>query len=74
MKANGFKLAKKRSKRDPAQTITDADYTNDIGLLTNTLALAESRQHSLEQAEGGIDLHINTDKTEYMRFNQRGVL
>ena len=28
--------------------------------------------HSLEQAAGGIGLHVNTDKTEYMSFNQRG--
>ena len=29
MKENGFKLAKERSRRYPAQTITGADYTND---------------------------------------------
>ena len=28
MKENGFKLAKERSRRYPAQTITDADYTS----------------------------------------------
>ena len=35
-------------------------------------ALAEYLQHSLEQAAGGIGRHVNTDKTEYMCFNQRG--
>ena len=29
MKEIGFKLAKERSKRYPAQTITDQDYAND---------------------------------------------
>ena len=29
IKVNGFKLTKERSRRYPAQTITDADYTND---------------------------------------------
>ena len=38
MKDNGFKLAKKRSKRYPAKTITDADYADDIALLANTPA------------------------------------
>ena len=33
MKENGFKLTKERSRRYPAQTITDADYPDDIGLL-----------------------------------------
>ena len=37
MKYNSFKLTKERSRRYPAQTITDADYTNDIALLAKTL-------------------------------------
>ena len=38
MKVNSFKMAKERSRRYPAQTIMDADYADDISLLTNTLA------------------------------------
>ncbi len=38
IKDNGFKLAKERSRRHPAQTFTDADYADDIALLANTLA------------------------------------
>ena len=72
MKENGFKLAKERSRRYPAQTITDADYTDDVELLANTPAQAESLLHSLERAAGAIDFHINADKTGYMGFNQRG--
>ena len=71
MKDNGFKLAKERSRRYPAKIITDVDYADDIALLTNTSAKAEYLLHSLEQAAGGIGLHVNADKTEYMRFNQR---
>ena len=33
---------------------------------------AESLLHSLEQATGGIGLHLNADKTEYMCFNEKG--
>ena len=32
----------------------------------------ESLQYSLERAAGGIGLHVNVDKTEYICFNQRG--
>ena len=71
MKENSFKPAKERSRRYPAQTITDADYTNDIMLLANTSTQAETLQHILEQTASGIGLHVNTDKTEYMWFNQR---
>ena len=36
IRANGFELTKKRSKRYPAKTITDADYADDLALLVNT--------------------------------------
>ena len=36
MKENGFKLANERSKCYHAQTITDADYADDISLIENT--------------------------------------
>ena len=48
MKENGFKQAKERSRRYPAQIIMDADYTNDIALLANTLVQAETLLHGLE--------------------------
>ena len=72
MKDNGFKLEKERSRRYPAQTITDVDYTDDIALQANTPGRAEARLHSLEWATGDIGLHVNANKTEYMSFNQRG--
>ena len=72
MKENGFKLTKERSRRYSAQTITDADYADNIVLLANVPAQAEILLHSLERAAAGIGLHVNADKTEYMCFNQRG--
>ena len=72
MKENRFKLAKERSRRYPAQTITDVDYADDIALLANTPARAETLLHSLEWAAVGIGLNINVEKTDYMCFNQRG--
>ena len=71
MKNNGFKLTKERSRRYSAQTITDADYADDIAVLAYTPAQAESLLHSLERAAAGIDLYVKADKTEYICFNQR---
>ena len=71
MKDNVFKLAKDRSRRYPVHTITDADYIDDIALLGNTPAQAESLLHSLERTAAGIDRHVNAHKMEYMCFNQR---
>ena len=50
----------------------DADYTDDIALLANAPALAESLLHSLERAAADIGFYVSADKTEYMCFNQRG--
>ena len=72
MKYNGFNLVKERSRRYPTQTITDADYADDIALLANTPAQAETLLHRLEWAAVGIGLHVKSNKTEYMSFNQRG--
>ena len=72
IRENGFMLTKKRSRRYPAKTITDANYTDDIALLANTPNQAETLLHSLERAAAGIGLHVNAHKTEFMCFNQKG--
>ena len=46
---NGFTLKKFRSRPYPAETMTDADYADDLVLLTNTSAQAESLLYNLEQ-------------------------
>ena len=71
-KENGFKLTKERSRRYPAKSITDADYDDDIALLTNAPIQAETLLYCLERADAGIGLHVNAHKTEYMCFNQPG--
>ena len=70
IKENGFELKKKRNRRYPEKTITDADYTDDIAILVNTPNQAETLLHSLEWAAAGIGLHVNAHKTEYMCYNQ----
>ena len=37
IRENSFELTKKRSRRYPAKTITNADYADDIAILANTL-------------------------------------
>ena len=69
---NGFELTKKRSRRHPAKTITDADYADDIAILANTPNQTETQLHSLERAAAGIGLDVNAHKSEYMCYNQTG--
>ena len=59
-------LTKERSRRYPAQTIMETDYADDIALLANTPAQAETLLHSQKRAAAGIGLHVNAHKTEYM--------
>ena len=47
-----------------------ADYANDLVLLKNTSAQAESLLHILEQAAKSMSLNINVDKTLFMCFRQ----
>ena len=70
MKNIGFKLTKERSRRYPAQIITDVNYADDVALLVNTPAQAETLLQSQELAAAGIALHVNTHKMEYMCFNE----
>ena len=49
----------------------DADYANDIALLANRSAQAETLQHSLEWAVADVRFHVNAHKTEYMCFNKK---
>ena len=53
IKENKFKLKKKKKARNtlyPAETMTNADYADDLAFLANSPALAESLLQSLEQA------------------------
>ena len=72
IKENGFELTKKRSRRYPATTITDADYADDIAILANAPDQAETLLHSLERAATNIGLYVNAHKTEYICYNQMG--
>ena len=64
-----IKLAKERSRSYPAKTITDVDYADDIAVLANTSAQAETLLHSLERAAGSIGFHVNTyEHWEFLNF------
>ena len=72
IKENGFELTKKRCRRYPAITITDADYAEDIAIPANRPDQAETLLHSLERAAANIGFYVNAYKTEYMCYNQTG--
>ena len=46
----------------------DADYTDNLAILRNTLAPARSLLHNLDQAAEGSGPYMNANKTEFMCF------
>ena len=61
-----------KTKKQTIPRPNNYNYVDDIALLANTPAQAESLLHSLEPAAVGIGIHVNADKTEFKCFNQRG--
>ena len=62
-----------RSRQYPVETITDADYVDDLALLANTPTQEESLLHNLDQTAGRIGLHGKANKTEYICFKQGAI-
>ena len=62
---------KGKKQKIPVQTITGADYADDIAHWQRYRLKPKS---CLERAPAGIGFHVNTDKMEYMCFNQTGDL
>eukprot|EP00794_Sanderia_malayensis_P000848 gene848-143_t len=68
----GFTIQKRRSARHPATTITDADFADDIALLSDCKEKATILLHRVEEAAKKIGLHINVSKTEYISIKEHG--
>ena len=59
----GFTLTERKSRRYPAEQITDTDYADDIAVTNNTLKDTNTLLLKIESAAKEIGLCINTDKT-----------
>ena len=62
----GYELKPRQSSRHPAVHLTDADFADDIALISQSLANAQSLLRSLEEASNCVGLYLNETKTEYM--------
>jgi len=68
----GFTLKEKRSGRYPASYKTDADYADDLALISNTIEEAATLLHSLEKAASKIRLQINAKRQNTSTSTVRG--
>ena len=64
----GFQLQSRKSSRHPAIHLTDADFADDIALISNTISDAQTLLNSLESAANCVGLYLNDSKTEYMSY------
>ena len=66
--SSGFQLHPRRSSRNPAIHLTDADFADDIALIANSIENAQILLNSLEAAANCVGLYLNDTKTEYMSY------
>ena len=66
----GFNLDRKRSRRHNPNVITDLDFADDIALVAEELEQAQDFLHCVQENAAKIGLHLNSDKTEFMTFNE----
>ena len=57
----------------PAETMTDADYADNLVLLLNTSTESEFLQHGLLQPVGGIGLYMNAIKQSICVLTKKGL-
>lgn len=65
----GFTISPARSRRYPAEKITDADFADDLALLTDTLEEAQQMLRTLEEVAKTVGLTMNESKTKYLSVN-----
>ena len=66
----GFTLQYARSRRYPDIKVTDADYVDDLAILSNYLSEATILLHQSEKAACVVGLNINTSKTKFLCYHQ----
>ena len=65
----GFHLHRRRSRRNPAITITDLDFADDLAVLAEEIEQAQEVLSRLEHEAEGVGLYCNAKKTELQIFN-----
>ena len=62
----GCQIQPRREPRSPAMYLTDADFADDIALISGCLENAQALLKSLESAANCVGLYLNETKTDYL--------
>ena len=63
---SGFTTNSRKSRRYPAEYITDLNFAVDMALLSDDMYKAQSLLQTIEEWALSVGLHINRDKTDGM--------
>ena len=66
----GFTLQLRLSRRHDPIVLTHLDFADDIALVSESLVQAQIMLERVETSTAKVGLHLNSDKTEVMLFNQ----
>ena len=66
MQEKGIEIQPRRSRRYPAEHLTDLDFADDLALFSQSVKDAESLLHSLEQEAAKVGLYCNESKTKFI--------
>ena len=66
----GFTITPRAGRRYPAEVVTDLDFADDIALLSDTPAEAQELLQRVEEQAQTVGLHMNSDKTKVMKYNE----
>ena len=73
-KTLGFTLRKQLSRRYPAEMLTDADFDNNLVILSDKIRNAEKLLKILETTVASVGLYMNTTKTKLIEVNTEGII
>ena len=65
----GFLLERRLGPRNPATYVTDADFADDIALISSCIENAQKLLAALESASNCVGLYLNDLKTEFLTLN-----
>ena len=65
----GFLLERRLGSRNPATHVTDADFADDIALISSKIEDAQKLLTALESAANCTGLYLNDSKTEFLTLN-----
>ena len=70
VRTKGMDIKPMSTSRDQHKYLTDLDYADDIALTTALLKDAQELLLAVEDASAKFGLYLNSQKTEYMTFNE----